>query len=67
MCVLLCVLLCVCACVLINYLPATETTTRLARTGGCHKSGTFLNCKEGTVLCLHVCAVVCAVVCVCVT
>ena len=65
-CVRMCV--CVCVCVLFNYLAATEITTWLARTGGRHKSGTLLNCKEGTVLYLqlHVCCCVCVLLCVCV-
>ena len=64
-CVCVCMLLCVC--VLFNYLAATEITTWLARTGGRHKSGTLLNCKEGTVLYLqvHVCCCVCVLLCLC--
>ena len=56
-CVCVCVCAVVCPCVSFNYLRATEITTRLAKTGGRHKNGTLLNCKEGTVLYLqvHVC------------
>ena len=68
MCVHVCVYAVVCVFVLFNYLAATEITTWLARTGGRHKSGTLLNCKEGTVLYLqlHVCCCVCMLLCVCV-
>ena len=39
----LCVCVCARVCVWVNIL-------KLARTAGCHRSGTLLNCKEGTVL-----------------